>query len=184
LDWFGFLFLAAFVVSLVVGKAYFRGVVNRATAPRRYWSIVACYFVLGTATGLIPLIKRAPANSPLASIRDIFTDAATRAAYDIEAGVARSRNAPSDHYSIELIMRSHPEGCEQDYTLQLSARSALLVWCKDAGTGQVSSSHSTTYHLRFVDVPQTLIVNKHRGEIVTLEMQKVSGGKDLVLGMH
>jgi hypothetical protein len=37
------------------------------------------------------------------------------------------------------------------------------------------SSHATTYHLRFVDVPEQTVLQKRAGEPVTIELQKTSG---------
>jgi len=47
-------FGGAFLVALVTGKAYFRGVVERSEDPVAYWTTTACYVVLAL---LIPVIK-------------------------------------------------------------------------------------------------------------------------------
>lgn len=57
LDWFSMLFLAAFVISLLTGKAYFRGVHGRDENPRMYWSTVVCYAVLAALIPVLRLIK-------------------------------------------------------------------------------------------------------------------------------
>lgn len=54
MDWFSGLFLVAFVVSLLTGKAYFRGVSTRDENPEQYWTTVVCYGVLAA---LIPVLK-------------------------------------------------------------------------------------------------------------------------------
>ena len=91
------------------------------------------------------------------------TDAATRVAYDIEAGAKRFRKAPTVVATVEHSPEARPEGCPGGYTLQLSEESALLVWCQDSIAGPSVSSHTTTYHLNYVDIPWTLIVHKGRG---------------------
>lgn len=131
---------------------------------------------------LLILFKTAPWL--LTSPGDFLTDAATRAAYDIEAAVAKAQKSPSTHYTIDLKMRPHPEGCDQDYTIQFSEQSALVVWCKYTGFGKTTSSHTTTYYLRFVDVPKTYIVDKHFSDVVTLDVEKIDGGKDRIVGVR
>ena len=88
-----------------------------------------------------------------------FTDAATRLAYDLET--AAGRVGPSDGANYTLVHRvpSNSGECVGPYRIQVDRVGAIIVWCKDAG-GSTVSSHSTTYHARFVDTPQTSIIDK------------------------
>ncbi|MBL0939324.1 MAG: hypothetical protein IBJ03_10530 [Gemmatimonadaceae bacterium] len=43
---FGWVFVAALVISLATGHSYYRRVFSRDTEPRMYWSAVASYLVL------------------------------------------------------------------------------------------------------------------------------------------
>ena len=106
---------------------------------------------------------------------DLWTDSATRAAYDLEeaAGAAQRSSAPI--YTLVHRPKASPEGCSHDYSFQLSRQSALLMWCKSPdGTSNVAS-HSTTYHLRYVDVPEQINLEKRAGEPVTIELHKTAG---------
>jgi hypothetical protein len=111
------------------------------------------------------------------------TDAATRVAYDLEAGAKRFRKAPTVAAAVEHSPKVSPEGCPGGYTLQLSEESALLVWCQDSIAGPAVSSHTTTYHLNYVDVPRTLIIHKGRGQHVWLDLAK-DGDRIVVTGLR
>lgn len=75
--------------------------------------------------------------------------------------------------------QASPEGCGGPYRLQLSAKSALLIWCKDAA-GRTVASHTTTYHLNFVSVPATLTIDKAAGEPTLIDLAKHDGRIDVV----
>ena len=78
-------------------------------------------------------------------------------------------------YTLVHRPKASPEGCSHDYSFQLSRQSALLMWCKSPdGTSNVAS-HATTYHLRYVDVPEQINLEKRAGEPVTIELQKTAG---------
>jgi hypothetical protein len=109
---------------------------------------------------------------------DIATDAATRLAYDIEAGADRLGSAPGDRYSVLHRTPSKAGECAGPYTVQFDKVGALIVWCKDA-SGQTVSSHSTTYHARFVDTPRTYILDKPAGATLTVELER-RGGRAVV----
>jgi hypothetical protein len=49
----------------------------------------------------------------------------------------------------------------------------LVIWCKKSG--KVTSSYSTTYHLRFVKVPQTFKLDKAAGEATIIELARENG---------
>lgn len=112
-----------------------------------------------------------------------FTDAATRVAYDLEAGAKRLRSSREQTLTVEHVPQAKPEGCTGGYTLQLSQESALLVWCQDSIGGRSSGSHTTTYHLNYVGVPQTLIIHKQAGEHTWIDIRK-DGDAVVVAGVR
>jgi hypothetical protein len=105
---------------------------------------------------------------------DVGTDAATRLAYDIEAGAGRLGRQEGANYSIQHGTPSKSGECTGPYTVQLDKVGALIVWCKDA-TGHTVSSHSTSYHARFVDTPQTYVLEKPAGTTLTINIERRNG---------
>lgn len=103
------------------------------------------------------------------------TDGATRIAYDIESGVGAFQRSDARTHVIRHVPESAPDGCADAYTVQFSANSSLLIWCREPGGGKVTSSHTTTYHLRFVKVPQTFKLDKAAGEPTLIELAKEDG---------
>ena len=85
------------------------------------------------------------------------------------------RRSSASTYTLVHRPKASPEGCAHDYTFQLSQQSSLLVWCKSSSGDKNVASHATTYHLRFVDVPEQTVLQKRAGEPVTIELQKTSG---------
>lgn len=111
---------------------------------------------------------------------DFLTDSATRAAYDLEKAADVMQLTSASTYTLVHRPKASPEGCSHAYSFQLSRQSSLLVWCKSAdGTSNVAS-HATTYHLRYVDVPEQIRLEKRAGEAVTIELQKTSGKPKVV----
>lgn len=102
---------------------------------------------------------------------DAFTDAATRIAYDIEAGAGRLGKEAGARYSIMHNTPSKSGECVGPYKVQLDKVGALIIWCKDEA-GKTVSSHSTTYHGRFVDTPQTYILEKPAGSPLTIDIER------------
>ena len=102
---------------------------------------------------------------------DIATDPATRLAYDLEAGSSRLSNVPGMHFVVEHRTPSKPGECEGPYTVQLDKVGALIVWCKDP-SGTTISSHSTSYHARFVDTPRTYLLDKPAGSTLRIELER------------
>ena len=105
-----------------------------------------------------------------------LTDAATRLAYDLEAG-ARSLRAES---ATELVFdhksKSWPEGCKGDYNVTLQAGGSLLVGCVgEPNYTQLGYSYSTTYHRRFVRVPRELRVAHSPAEATRITLRKGNG---------
>ena len=66
--------------------------------------------------------------------------------------------------------------------IQVDRVGAIIVWCKDAG-GSTVSSHSTTYHARFVDTPQTSIIDKRAKDPVVFELER-RGGRVLIAAVR
>ena len=57
------------------------------------------------------------------------------------------------------------------YKVQLDKVGAMIIWCKDAA-GETVSSHSTSYHARFVETPETYLIDKEAGETLTIELER------------
>lgn len=104
----------------------------------------------------------------------IGTDAATRLAYDIEAGAGRLGSPAGSRYTITHATPSKAGECTGPYTVQLDKVGAIIVWCKD-DTGRTVSSHSTAYHARFVDTPRTFYLEKPAGSPLVIELERRGG---------
>ena len=103
------------------------------------------------------------------------TDGATRIAYDIESGVAAFRRSDATTTSIRHVPEARPDGCAGAYTVQFTANSALVIWCKKPDGVEVQGSHTTTYHLRFVEIPKTYKLDKGAGEPTIIDLAKEGG---------
>jgi len=117
------------------------------------------------------------------------SDAGTRVAYDIEAGVPRLPPTEGSTVTIEHTPKSWPEGCTGPYVLEIQQGTAIndgggnFHIAPDAGDLSVRCSGgggSTTYHLRFVDVPATVRVSKAAGESALLILRREHGRAVLV----
>jgi hypothetical protein len=106
---------------------------------------------------------------------DLLTDAATRLARDLKDGASRLASSRGDSIVVVHRMKPEPEGCRHGYRVQLSAASALVVWCRSADGAQTVSSHTTTSHLPAVAVPRTWIVDKAAGEPLRIELTRAAG---------
>jgi hypothetical protein len=113
---------------------------------------------------------------------DMPTDAATRLAHDIEVGAGRLGTEPGARYRIQHRTPSKASECGGPYTVQLDKVGALILWCKDA-TGRTVSSHSTSYHARFVDTPRTYIVEKPAGSTLIISLER-RGGRAVITSVH
>jgi len=120
------------------------------------------------------------ASFGLAACSDFLTDSATRAAYDLEKAADTLQRSSASTYTLVHRPKASPEGCSHDYSFQLSRQSSLLVWCKSADGATNVASHTTTYHLRYVDVPDQIRLEKRAGEPVTIELEKASGKPKVV----
>jgi hypothetical protein len=116
---------------------------------------------------LVPLL-------PLVVTCGFATDAATRLAYDIQAGEERLGREDGDRYRLEHRTPSRPDECAGPYAVQLDEVGALIVWCRDAA-GQTVSSHGTSYHGRFVDTPRTYLLEKPAGATLTIDLERRHG---------
>lgn len=121
--------------------------------------------------------------APTLLLAACWTDAATRLAYDLERGAGKVGSPEGATYAVVHRTPSEPGECVGPYQVQLDRVGAIIVWCKDASGGATVSSHSTSYHGRFVDTPETHIVNKRAGEplVVTLERR---GGRVVVASVR
>lgn len=104
-----------------------------------------------------------------------LTDAATRLAYDIEAGAGRVGRTDGARYTLVHRAPSSAGECVGPYRVQLDKVGAIVVWCKDAAGDKTVSSHSTSYHARFVDTPETRIVDKPANEALVIELERRVG---------
>jgi len=100
-----------------------------------------------------------------------LTDAATRIAHDLESGAGRLGNAEGARHTVEHKTPSRGGECTGPYQVQLDKVGALVIWCKDAA-GATVSSHSTSYHARYVDTPQTWLLEKGAGSTLKIVMER------------
>jgi len=113
---------------------------------------------------------------------DIVTDPATRLAYDIEAGADLLGNENGAAFNIHHATPSKSGECSGPYKVQLDEVGAMIVWCKDS-VGETVSSHSTTYHARFVETPETTLIDKAAGETLTVSLER-RGGRAVIVGVR
>jgi hypothetical protein len=74
----------------------------------------------------------AAASTLILLLSACFTDAATRLAYDIEAGAAKVGRNEGSRYAVVHRMPSKRGECEGPYRVQLDRVGAIIIWCKDA----------------------------------------------------
>jgi hypothetical protein len=103
-----------------------------------------------------------------------LTDAATRIAYDIEAGAGRLGGSEGSRVTINHATPSKSGECEGPYKLQVDKVGMLVIWCLDAA-GKTVSSHTTSYFARFVDTPQTWILDKPSRAPLVIEIERRNG---------
>lgn len=109
-----------------------------------------------------------------------FTDAATRLAYDLEAAAGRVDRAEGARYTLVHKVPSAAGECTGPYRVQLDRVGAIIVWCKDAAGAATVSSHSTSYHARFVQTAETFIVDKPAGEPLVVQLERRGGAVTIV----
>lgn len=110
------------------------------------------------------------------------TDAATRLAHDIEAGAGRVGRADGARYTLVHRVPSSAGECVGPYRVQLDKVGALIVWCKDTTGDKTVSSHSTSTHARFVDTPETRIVDKPANDPLVIDLER-RGGRVVIVGV-
>lgn len=118
----------------------------------------------------------------LVALTGCLTDAATRLAFDIEAGADRLGREAGATYSIRHGTPSKPGECTGPYTVQLDKVGALIIWCRDAA-GNTVSSHGTSYHSRFVDTPKTYILEKPAGSVLIIDIER-RGRRAIITGVR
>lgn len=104
-----------------------------------------------------------------------FTDAATRIAYDIETAAKRVGHTGNSKFTLAHRTPSKKGECDNRYKVQLDKVGALIIWCKDEKNNQTLSSHSTSYHSRFVDTSDTYTLEKNAGETLFIELERRNG---------
>jgi hypothetical protein len=112
----------------------------------------------------------------------IGTDAATRLASDIEAGAGHLGGEPGARYTIRHATPSRAGECTGPYKVQLDRVGAIVIWCKDEA-GNTVSSHSTSYHARFVDTPGTFIVDKPARSTLEIDLER-RGGRAVIANVR
>lgn len=110
---------------------------------------------------------------------DVLTDGATRIAYQIEAEAGAFRTSDKAvHTIVHLPERKGGafggNGCAEAYTVQFDKVGAIIIWCKDSKSGLVTGSHSTSYASRFIETPQTWVIDKRAGESTYIELRKTA----------
>jgi hypothetical protein len=115
-----------------------------------------------------------------------FTDGATRLAAQVGGEAEALSSAPGARITVaHRPERIGDTGCAEDYTVQFDKVGALIIWCKEAGTGRVTQSHSTSSHRRHVETAQTFIVNKLRGETLYIDIAREAGAaKPVIVGVR
>jgi len=132
-------------------------------------------------SGLAPVsngrysILRALLLPMLLLLTGCFTDAATRLAYEIETAAGRVGHPENSRFTLAHHTPSRKGECDNRYTVQLDKAGALIIWCKDEKNNQTLSSHSTSYHSRFVATPHTRILEKNAGETLFIELERQNG---------
>jgi hypothetical protein len=111
----------------------------------------------------------------LASCLPDFTDAATRIANDIEAGATRVGTDNGAKFTIEHHTPSKADECVDSYKVQIDKAGLIVIWCYDKSGVNTVSSHSTSYHARFVDTPNTYILDKKAGETLRIDLERQDG---------
>ena len=68
------------------------------------------------------------------------------------------------------------------YKVQVDEAGAIIIWCYDANGTDTASSHSTSYHRRYVDTPTTYILDKGAGEALLIELER-QGGRAVIVNV-
>jgi hypothetical protein len=111
-----------------------------------------------------------------------FTDAATRLAYDLESAASRLGRTEGSRYTLVHKTPSKSGECVGPYKVQLDKVGALVIWCYDEA-GTTVSSHSTSYHGRYVGTPETIIVDKPARSPLDIDLER-RGGRAVIVGVR
>jgi hypothetical protein len=103
-----------------------------------------------------------------------FTDAATRLAYDLEGAASDLPFREGAHFALIHRTPSARGQCEGPYRVQFDKVGLIVIWCKN-DRGETVSSHSTSYHSRFVDTARTIILDKPAGAPLTIDLERRQG---------
>jgi hypothetical protein len=118
------------------------------------------------------------------------TDAATRLAFDINAGARKLRASTDSRLEIQHKPVSIPDGVKGRYEVGLqSSLERSLDHPTKGGTLFVRDLTSrdawtTTCHLNYVRVPRELNITKNAGESVNIVLERVGDGKIDVTGVR
>jgi hypothetical protein len=109
---------------------------------------------------------------PFLLLAGCFTDAATRLAYDLEEGSKRLGTSSGERAMVVHRTPSKEGECVASYKVQVDDAGAIIIWCYDANGAETVSSHSTSYHSRYVDTPRTYILDKGAAEPLLIELER------------
>ena len=101
----------------------------------------------------------------------LFTDAATRLAYDLERQAAAIRHSDETTLTFTHNPLSAPEGVTGAYTVTFKG-GPLGTGFLSFSRGQQEVWYHTSYHLRFVAVPKDLKIRKAAGQPFTVVLTK------------
>jgi|LauGreDrversion4_2_1035121.scaffolds.fasta_scaffold311794_3 hypothetical protein len=105
---------------------------------------------------------------------DFLTDAATRAAFEIEAATHEMRRQGLASYEFTHIPKTWPEGVDGPWELVIHESSQI-------GQGGLGlGRYGTSYHTRFVRVPRTLRIAKQAGEGCVIVLRRNGDAIELV----
>jgi|MEHZ01.5.fsa_nt_MEHZ011551425.1_2 hypothetical protein len=118
-----------------------------------------------------------------------LTDAATRLAFEIESAALRLESSNQTEMELKHKPAKFPEGVPGDYSIRLRP-TKLVPHPREPDQFRSRSlavnKYHTTYHCRFVSVPETLQIEKKAGEPTHLLLKKTNkpwnytkGGKTL-----
>ncbi len=114
----------------------------------KYFQIIAVLTVLAFQSGCV-----------------LVTDAATRLAYDLEAGAKTLNKSAEKELEVEHRPLSFPEGTSGDYWIWLQAVQSDDPVSGTLAVGTVGGNrYGTSYHLNFMTVSKELRIRKASGE--------------------
>ena len=132
----------------------------------------------------------------LALFAGACTDAATRVAYDIQSGAGKLGAREGERVEIRHVPSRWPEGCAGSYTLHIGKGSATAEGNNNfhinpgaeglrsaASTPAATRTPGAPPTMRFVDVPETVNVEKQGGEAAVIEVER-RAGRAVVVALH